>query len=87
MTIRIDSAGRLVVPKAMREKLGLAENGEIEALETPDGVLLRPLSHEPSMVKENGLWVHRGKPVEGAQQDKTIQHVREGRIRSTMAFD
>ncbi|HEY3782916.1 MAG TPA: AbrB/MazE/SpoVT family DNA-binding domain-containing protein [Fimbriimonadaceae bacterium] len=87
MTIRIDRAGRLVVPKAIRERLGLVENVEIEALETPEGVLLRPVRNEPSMEKKDGLWVHHGKSVHCVGLEKTVRNVREGRVRSTMALD
>ena len=38
--VKIDEQGRLVIPKTIRERKGL--NGEIELLETSEGVLLRP---------------------------------------------
>jgi len=38
--VKIDDQGRLVIPKTIRERRGL--DGEIELLETDEGVLLRP---------------------------------------------
>jgi len=37
---KIDSQGRVLVPKALRENLGLT--GEIELVQVKDGILLRP---------------------------------------------
>ena len=87
MTVHIDNAGRLVVPKAMRERLGFVKNAEIEAVETSEGILLRPMRHEPALVKVEGLWVHRGKSTGSGKPENTIQDIREDRIRSTTALD
>lgn len=38
--VKIDDQGRLVIPKTIRERRGF--DGEIELLETDEGVLLRP---------------------------------------------
>jgi len=37
--VKIDSQGRLLVPKALRERLGLTD--EIELVQVKDGILLR----------------------------------------------
>ncbi|MGH3665845.1 MAG: AbrB/MazE/SpoVT family DNA-binding domain-containing protein [Egibacteraceae bacterium] len=41
MKTTIDSAGRVVIPKAMRQRLGLSGRGEIEIVERQDGLELR----------------------------------------------
>lgn len=38
--VKVDEQGRLVIPKALRERRGLT--GEVEVLETDEGVVLRP---------------------------------------------
>ena len=47
MALRIDKAGRIVIPKALRERLGFKPDTELEAVEQPEGVLLKRV--------ENGL--------------------------------
>ncbi|MGD0486496.1 MAG: AbrB/MazE/SpoVT family DNA-binding domain-containing protein [Syntrophorhabdales bacterium] len=41
MELKIDKAGRIVVPKPLRERLGFKPDTELEAIEQPEGVLLR----------------------------------------------
>ena len=54
MKVRIDKAGRIVVPKSLRERLGCKPEAEIEAIEQPDGMLLKRVKQRPSMVKVDG---------------------------------
>jgi AbrB family looped-hinge helix DNA binding protein len=67
MNARIDKSGRIVVPKSLRERLGLKPNTEFELVERADGVLLRPVEQPPSMLKVEGLWVHQGTAVPDAR--------------------
>jgi AbrB family looped-hinge helix DNA binding protein len=82
MILRIDKAGRVVVPKLVRERLGLTPDTELEVLEQPDGVLLRPVEQRPSMVNVNGFWVHQGVAPEGFDWDRAIADAREERIQT-----
>lgn len=84
MTLKIDRSGRIVVPKPLRERLGLRPDMELEVSEQPGGVLLRPLDQRPSMVKIDGLWVHQGTPQPGAAWESMIEETREERIQSVL---
>ncbi len=42
MKTRIDGAGRLVIPKALRERYGFEAGVEIEIVTVPDGITLVP---------------------------------------------
>ena len=84
MEIRIDKAGRIVVPKPLRERLGFRPDTELEAIEQPEGVLLKRIEQRPSMVKVHGLWVHQGKAEPGANWERTLEDVREERIASIL---
>ena len=66
MELRIDKAGRIVVPKPLRERLGFKPDTELEAIKQPEGVLLKRVEQRPSMVKMDGLWVHQGGAEWGA---------------------
>jgi AbrB family looped-hinge helix DNA binding protein len=79
MELRIDQAGRIVVPKPLRQRLGFKPGTELEAIEQPEGVLLKRIDQKPSMVKVDGLWVHQGNAEPGANWDLILDDVREDR--------
>lgn len=60
MKTTIDAAGRLVVPKALREQFHLAPGSELEIEPTGDGVIIRPADRGPSLVSDDGVLVHHG---------------------------
>lgn len=82
--IRIDKAGRIVVPKPLRERLGFRPDTELEVIEQPEGVLLKRVGQRPSMVKVDGLWLHQGIAEPGARWDQIITDVREERLENTL---
>jgi len=85
MNLKIDQAGRIVVPKPMRDRLGLRPNTEIEIVEQAGGLLLRPVESRPTLVKrESGLLVHQGVAEPGADFDRVLDDVREERIQSIL---
>jgi AbrB family looped-hinge helix DNA binding protein len=58
--IAIDKAGRLVLPKAIRERFRLRPGTLLDVDIVEDGVRLRPAATGSPLVRENGWWVHRG---------------------------
>jgi AbrB family looped-hinge helix DNA binding protein len=84
MELKIDKSGRIVVPKALRERLGFKPDSELEAIEQPDGVLLKRVEERPSMIKADGLWVHQGNLQQGANWERVLEEVREERIESVL---
>jgi len=44
MTVRIDRAGRIVLPKPLRDRLALRSGTELEIHESAEGILLKPLA-------------------------------------------
>jgi AbrB family looped-hinge helix DNA binding protein len=84
MNLKIDKAGRIVVPKPLRERLGFKPDTELAMVEQPDGVLLKRIQEQPSMVKVNGMWVHQGSAEPGANWDRIVEDAREERIASVL---
>ena len=80
--LRIDKAGRIVVPKPLRERLGFKPDTHLLAIERSDGVLLKRIEQRPSMVKVDGLWVHQGSAEHPAKWERLLEEVREERIES-----
>ena len=81
MNLKIDKAGRVILPKPIRDRLGLHEGSDLEIIETAEGVMLKPTETRPSMVKKDGLWVHTGKVPPGFDIVQAIRDDREERIR------
>jgi AbrB family looped-hinge helix DNA binding protein len=84
MELKIDKAGRIVVPKPLRERLGFKPDTELEAVEQPEGVLLKRVEQRPSMIKVDGLWVHQGSAEPGANWERILENVRAERITSVL---
>ncbi len=81
MTLKIDKAGRVILPKPVRDRLGLHAGSDLEIQETTDGVVLRPADRRPSMVKKGSFWVHTGELPPGYDILKAIDEDREERMR------
>ena len=84
MELRIDKSGRIVIPKPLRKRLGFKPDTELEAVEQPEGVLLKRVEQRPSMTKVDGLWAHQGIAEPGANWERILEDVREERIESVL---
>jgi len=81
MTIKIDKAGRIVLPKPVRERFRLRAGSDLELEERPEGLILRPVERRPSMIQEKGIWVHLGKAPRGFDWDGAIDALRDERLK------
>ena len=43
MELKIDKFGRVVIPKKLRDHLGVGMSLKVEVKETPEGILLKPV--------------------------------------------
>jgi AbrB family looped-hinge helix DNA binding protein len=78
-TVTIDKAGRVVIPKEIRDELRL-EAGDTLALESEgERVTLRPVHAGTPLQKERGVWVFHG--VKPLSLDEANQLVRDDRQR------
>ena len=60
MKLLIDRSGRIVVPKRLRERFGFRPDSEIEVVEGPGGLLLRPAQEKPSLaLRKTAAQPHR----------------------------
>ena len=60
MIVTIDSAGRLIVPKPLREQFNLTPGCTLEIEAAADGITLRRADPEPTLVRKQGILVHHG---------------------------
>lgn len=59
----LDRFGRVVVPKDIRDRLGLKPGAELEIDEKGNEVVLKPVEHEPSLMVKEGVLVYSGAPT------------------------
>ena len=84
--ITIDAAGRVVIPKRVRDEFRLGAGDKLELESNGDEMTLRPIRQTGAMVLKDGWWVHKGKGSvsleeinELLQEDR--EHMRDGRGR------
>jgi len=60
MTLKIDKAGPVILPKSIRDRLIILPGCDIEIEETPNGLLLSAPNHQTALVKMGSFLVHTG---------------------------
>ena len=60
MIVTIDTAGRLVIPKPLREQFNLTPGCELEIEATANGITLRRADAKATLVRKDGILVHHG---------------------------
>jgi AbrB family looped-hinge helix DNA binding protein len=79
----LDKAGRIVIPKPLREALNLEPGDALELERAGEEITLRPVRGSGPLTKEQGVWVFRtGQPLGAAATDEVLQRIREERDRA-----
>lgn len=68
MEATVDRFGRIVIPKRVREDLGLYAGSVLEIEEREDRIVLRVRRDEADLVREDGVLVYTGEAVGGLEQ-------------------
>jgi AbrB family looped-hinge helix DNA binding protein len=78
--LRIDKAGRIILPKPVRDQLQLAAGDELHMESIDDQITLRPLRGAAPLRKKRGVWVyHCGEPLAASTVEQTMAQVRRER--------
>ena len=86
MTVKMDSAGRIVLPKPVREHLALSPGAELDLEEENGKLTLTPTARTSGLVRKDGYWVMTGKLPPGFDFQKFIDEMREERFREIMGL-
>jgi AbrB family looped-hinge helix DNA binding protein len=81
--LTLDKAGRVVLPKILRDELHLSPGDTLELTVDGEQMTLRPHRVTPPLQKERGVWVFRtGEPLSAAEASETLRNIREQRSRT-----
>ncbi len=83
-TATVDRFGRVVIPKPVRDELGLDPGTVLEIEPAAHGVVLRVRREERDLVRENGVLVFTGKAV--GDLEAAVERQRRQRARDAAAW-
>jgi AbrB family looped-hinge helix DNA binding protein len=78
--VSLDRAGRLVLPKSLRDEMHLSPGDDLLVENEGDRITLRPVRPETLLKKEHGVWVYQGESSD-LSITKLIDEEREKRLR------
>jgi len=82
LPISLDGAGRVVLPKALRESLHLIAGEPLVAEQRDDEIVIRRRAQAPGLVEECGMLVYdSGAPTASVDTIDWIDRERERRLR------
>lgn len=84
-TTKLDKFGRIVIPKPIRDHLGLEAGAELDITETGETIILTPMTRPPLVKRKGHILVYTGE-AEGDLVD-AVRRDREERIRKVAGMD
>jgi AbrB family looped-hinge helix DNA binding protein len=88
MRLTIDKAGRVVIPKPLREELHLEAGDSLDMETSGEEITLRPARGTGPLTKEQGVWVFRvGQTLPASATDAILQQIRADRDRVNLGSD
>jgi AbrB family looped-hinge helix DNA binding protein len=83
--VTLDRAGRVVLPKNLRDELHLSPGDTLDLTVHGDEVTLRPRRSSSPLQKKQGVWVFStGKPMASDETAETLRNIREQRDRQNV---
>ncbi len=78
--LTIDKAGRVVIPKPLRDELRLEPGDALEKEIAREQITLRPARWTGPLTKEHGVWAFRtGYPLPASSTDDMLRQIRKAR--------
>lgn len=76
----IDKAGRIIIPKPVRQQLHLEPGDSLEIETIGEQISLRPVRGTGPLAKEHGVWVfHSDELLPASATDEMLQQIRAER--------
>jgi AbrB family looped-hinge helix DNA binding protein len=82
ITVKLDKAGRIVIPKTFRNELRLSPGSTLVVESNGASMTLRPIGFVSQLRKKRGIWVFHGdRKIRAAETDRALQGLRQERDR------
>ena len=86
--VMVDKAGRIVVPKGLRERFHLDAGSRMEIAGSTDEITLRPVRPARGLVRRHGFWMlETGQEIPASVTDGVLQAIREERDLANLGMD
>ncbi len=79
----LDRFGRVLIPKKLREELGLQPGAVLRIEESGQKIFLQPVKEEPHLVNKGGVLVYSGAPQ--GDLSRAVDKHREERLKKFSA--
>ena len=86
--VTVDTGGRVLIPKELRDRLGVGPGDVLELSEASEQITLKPVRRTMPLEKRHGFWVYTGQPQAGvgeASAERLIADDREVRADALLA--
>jgi AbrB family looped-hinge helix DNA binding protein len=80
-TVELDKAGRIVIPKKVRDAIGMRAGDKLDIDVRGEEVVLRSERHGKGLYKDRGLWVYDSGAATAPDTVAMIRDDRERRMR------
>lgn len=80
--IRMDQAGRIVLPKPIRDAYHLRGGDQLELENSGGRITLRPATSPAALCRERGVWVYRSGRKTGDSVPHLVDFARNERLNS-----
>lgn len=88
MKVTLDKAGRIVLPKPLRDDFNLEAGDSLEIESSGEYITLRPSRRLPQLRKKHGVWVYRsGEPLSASTVRDTVREIRRERGARNLSKD
>lgn len=79
-TLTLDKAGRVVLPKPVRDEMQLRAGDSLELESSEDRIVLRPRRGGTGLRKKQGIWVFSTEePISAEATEETLRQIRRER--------
>ena len=83
--LTLDRAGRVVIPKSLRDALHLEPGDSLEMETAGERITLRPVRGTGPLTKERGVWVFRtGAPLPASTTNDVLEQIRSERDQANL---